>query len=99
MEIGNFKTEGAIAKAIGETVANFSNKKKTGTIKNALLVLGVEKGGRLDWLRTGKGEKYLAAEAEKWKEKFHACSEDLNEAHKKIDRLTAPPSGVSSDAG
>lgn len=58
MESCKYKTEGMLADAIGEAVSGFSNKKKTGGIKEKLLLHGVEKGLRLEWLRGGSGEMF-----------------------------------------
>lgn len=62
MDSCNYKKEGAIADAIGETAAGFSNKKKTGTIINALLLLGVKHGLNPEWIRTGEGERIKPAD-------------------------------------
>jgi len=103
MDSCGYKTEGAVAKAVGETISNFSNKKKTGTIKNKLLLLGVERGLRLEWLRTGQGEKLLSSEIEKWKGKYFARTEELAEAQsviakfrKNYDKLTSPTPGANA---
>lgn len=90
MDSCGYKTEGAVAKAIGETVASFSNKKKTGTIKNKLLLHGVEKGIRLEWLRTGQGEISQAQPASEeliLLRKYVTCLEE------EIKRLKEPWSG------
>lgn len=60
MESCNYQTEGILASKVGETVAGFSNKKKTGTILNKLLLHGAEKGLNIEWLRTGDGNKYIS---------------------------------------
>jgi len=103
MDSCHYRTEGAVAKAVGETTANFSNKKKTGTIKDKLLLHGVEKGIRLEWLRTGQGEMLQINEAEKWKGKYFDRTEELIEARNKIselqkqnDKLTAIPAGAEA---
>lgn len=103
MDSCGYKTEGAVAEALGESVSNFSNKKRTGKIKDKLLLLGVEKGLRLEWLRTGQGEKFLSNETEKWKGKYFARTEELitamnqiAEIKKQHEKLSAPTPGAGA---
>lgn len=94
MEIGGFKTEGAVAKAVGETVANFSNKKKTGTIKEKLLIVGIEHGARLEWLRTGQGDMRASpGESEKWKDKYYELLEKHQTLLEELMKLKEPWTG------
>lgn len=47
----------------------------------------------------GEMKSTPSPDAEYWKDKFISCMMELNEARKKIERLTAPPGGAENDAG
>ena len=99
MELYGYKTEGAVAKAIGESISNFSNKKKTGTIKNKLLLHGVEKGARLEWLRTRQGEMLANSEVIALQADLLKVLKENILLREKLDRLTAPLAGADHDGG
>lgn len=51
-----YKTEAEIARALGLSPQNFLGRKKTGGIKERLILHAVSKGINEMWLRTGHGQ-------------------------------------------
>jgi hypothetical protein len=87
------KSDAALARKIGMSPQNFLSQKKTGSAEKEAYRVAVSEGANPDWLRTGKGEMKAAPDpgADYWKNKYITCMEELNEARKKIDSLTASP--------
>ena len=103
MSYCGYASEAALARGLKMSPQKFLAQKKAGTINNSLLLHAVEKGANLEWARTGEGkpksEEAATIAEDYWKEKCVKYLEELNEARKEIQRLTAPPSGASEDAG
>lgn len=97
-----YKTESAIAKALGMSPQNFNSQKKSGGIKDSLILHAIDKGVSKEWILTGNGEMFVSkkevVKVDEWKDKYIVCMEELNETLKenqrlkeRLDRLTAPP--------
>ena len=53
-----YKTDKELAKALGLTPQNFLGRKKSGGIKDTLILHAINKGINKDWLLTGEGEMF-----------------------------------------
>lgn len=50
-----YASEAALARALKMSPQNFNSQKKTGKIKDSLMIHAVEKGVNIHWIKTGQG--------------------------------------------
>lgn len=50
-----YASDAALARALNMSPQNFNSQKKTGKIKDSLMVHAVEKGINIEWIKTGQG--------------------------------------------
>jgi hypothetical protein len=60
MEFCGYKTFTVLAGKLGMSPQNFGSQKKSGGLKDSLILHAVERGANPEWLRTGQGEIKVA---------------------------------------
>ena len=56
-EFCGYRSDAALAKALGMSPQNLASKKKHNTAERVLISHAADKGANPEWVRTGKGEK------------------------------------------
>lgn len=54
-----YTSEAALARAMGMSPQNFHSVKKTGNIKDSLILHAINKGVNQEWILTGKGDVFI----------------------------------------
>ena len=52
-----YRSDAALARALGISPQNFNSQKKTGGINDSLMLHAMDKGASKEWLLTGKGDR------------------------------------------
>jgi len=61
-ELYGYDSDAALARGLGMSPQNFFYQKKTGRIKNSLLIHGIDKGVSKEWLLTGEIYTHVSME-------------------------------------
>jgi len=86
---GIYKYEAEIARDLEMSPQNFLSRKKSGGIKDSLILLAIHKGLKEDWLLTGQGEKWADKNDASWpiKALIEQMQETIRVQNARIDQL------------
>lgn len=79
-----YDSDAALARALGMSPQNFLSRKKSGGIKETLILHAIEKGINEMWLRTGQGEMKAATGQ---KDTDQVTLRDILKLHEEIHKL------------
>lgn len=102
----DYESDAALARALGMSPQNFLSQKKSGGIKDSLVLHAIEKGINPDWVKTGRGEIKKAEVAQNdpvlsmlatLLKKCEKIEDDMANLKKRLEAVEKPPSTAEQE--